>query len=1078
MPAAARWIYAVVSGFVHSATGKVILAKIVGAVVTAGAVLTANKILGKMLAPSVGDMMQRGISIQDNAPSNTAPIPCVYGRRQVGGTRIFIETTGTTNRFLHIVLAIAEGEVSELHQVYINNEKLYNENGSINEKFMGGDDGVSRAYVRVNFHPGTDDQPADEALIMTTSNATANWNESCKLSGICYAYVKLEYDTEIWSSGFPIVNFDISGKKVRDPRETTVDASGLLRFSDNPALCIRDYLTNSRYGRNISTSEINDASFITAANYCDEEITMDNITQKRYTANGVVPVGSTAINILEELLTACRGMLIFSAGQYKLVLDKVDSSVFSFTTDNMIGDITVAVGSKSTQWNRVKSTFYNKEKEWSSDFSIQDNSAARSTTDNGLLLEGSLELPYTSDYLTASMISGQSLKQSRESLVVIFKSTIEGLQVECGDVVDITSDSLGWTNKKFRVLLVAIEALDEISFTAKEYSDDVYTIGDIENQVLEPNTDLPDIANVQMVTNFTASEDLLFNKPTLINRVTLSWDVADDTYAIKYIVSMKKGNWSDPRSRPSGKGRAKRANMLGTTRSNEWIVDGLEPGVYNFFVRTENTAGIQSKDKWIISALKGVDILPAVNPPAITNVTESLYVTTTGTGVKARARLNFVASSGNTDWETLGVEIDKYEVQFKLSTDTTWTSPGTTSGNFFEFNDIAPGVHNFRIRAINDAAVASNWASSTQEIFGLTSAPADVDNFYIRFDSSEAHLSWDLVDDQDVLIGGTYQIRHSNQTSGATWGEARILAQHIAGAEQVATVALLVGTYMIKAIDSTAHKSDNATSIVNTVSPNLFETFVAGTQTESNAATGWAGTKTNLIVDSDNGYLKFDSALYIDDVTIDMDDWALFDSLGELETTGTYEFTTYLDFGLVGSLRLSSDLTFTTLDISGYFDSRAENIDSWADFDALEVFDDVTINMFVAATDDDPSGTPTWGSWQQFTIGNIYGRAFKFKLVAVTCDSSHQINIAESIATMQAFYRLQQDRLTTTTSAFSVTFDSAFASIPSIAVSGQDLATGDYFTISSPAATGFSVQFFNSSDSGVARTFDYLARGY
>ena len=79
---------------------------------------------------------------------------------------------------------------------------------------------------------------------------------------------------------------------------------------------------------------------------------------------------------------------------------------------------------------------------------------------------------------------------------------------------------------------------------------------------------------------------------------------------------------------------------------------------------------------------------------------------------------------------------------------------------------------------------------------------------------------------------------------------------------------------------------------------------------------------------------------------------------------------------------------------------------------------------------------------------------------------------------MQAFYRLQQDRLTTTTSAFSVTFDSAFASIPSIAVSGQDLATGDYFTISSPAATGFSVQFFNSSDSGVARTFDYLARGY
>ena len=59
-----------------------------------------------------------------------------------------------------------------------------------------------------------------------------------------------------------------------------------------------------------------------------------------------------------------------------------------------------------------------------------------------------------------------------------------------------------------------------------------------------------------------------------------------------------------------------------------------------------------------------------------------------------------------------------------------------------------------------------------------------------------------------------------------------------------------------------------------------------------------------------------------------------------------------------------------------------------------------------------------------------------------------------------------------------VVFTNAFYSSPSIGVAAQNMATGDYFTISSKSATGFSIDFRNSGGTHVNRTFDYVAEGY
>ena len=192
MPQVASAIVYGISNVIMGLGASAMTAHVIGMVITAGVVVAGSKVLGKFMAPDVSDMGQLGLSIRDNSPSNTAPIPVVYGQRQIGGTRVFLTTTGTDNKYLHLVLAVCEGEVSQLHQVYVNDVQLYNADGSINSKFRGGDD--NRAYIKVNFHTGADDQVADSDLI----SATNLWDSTCTLSGIAYAYIRFEYDSDIW----------------------------------------------------------------------------------------------------------------------------------------------------------------------------------------------------------------------------------------------------------------------------------------------------------------------------------------------------------------------------------------------------------------------------------------------------------------------------------------------------------------------------------------------------------------------------------------------------------------------------------------------------------------------------------------------------------------------------------------------------------------------------------------------------------------------------------------------------------------------------------------------------------------
>ena len=58
-----------------------------------------------------------------------------------------------------------------------------------------------------------------------------------------YIYVRLEYDPEVlFTNGIPNITAIVRGKKVHNP------VTDVTEWTQNPALCIADYVNDSTYG--------------------------------------------------------------------------------------------------------------------------------------------------------------------------------------------------------------------------------------------------------------------------------------------------------------------------------------------------------------------------------------------------------------------------------------------------------------------------------------------------------------------------------------------------------------------------------------------------------------------------------------------------------------------------------------------------------------------------------------------------------------------------------------------------------------------------------------------------------------
>lgn len=861
MPASV--IAAVASSAISSYLGGTILAKAIGAIV--GAVIT-GALSKKPKANSSGSPspVQQNVTIRQSV----APRVVLYGRTRAGGTLTHIEATkvpisngtGTTS-YLHMVITLAGHVCEEIESIYFDDQLVTIEpDGSV----------ASGPYAGAVYVAKSLGDEEGQPFPVLVSQSGGGWTEAHRQAGCTKIYVRLTFNVDIFPNGVPNITAVVKGKKVYDPRTLTT------AWSDNPALCVADYLRDSTFGLGHALAEIDETALTAAANICEESVSLaSGDTESRYTCNGSFDSSIAPKEAIARMLSAMQGTAVYLGGTWRIHAGAYLTPTVTWGEDDFAGPVNVqALLSRRDNFNAVKGVFVDPNSLWQqTDFPPITN-ATYETEDNGERVWQDIDLPFTQSASMAQRIAKIQLERARQPITVTGRLKLSAYAVQPPDTVMLTLARFGWSSKVFEVSEATL-AVDQ-----------------------DP-----------------------VGGPILVVDVTLR-----ETVSTIYTWSANEEQTIDP--------------APATNLPNPLQVDA----------------------------------------PGAIEVDETTYTTRDNTGVKAKAIVSWQASPDP--------YVLEYEPQYKLRSDTSYTPLTRTRGTMVDIQDVAPGDYDIRVRAISVLGVASSWTERRTQIYGLLAPPAAITGLTIQSAGGLAILQWTQPTDQDVLLGGRIDIRHSNSESGGpTWAEATPIGQSLPGAQTIAVVPLKSGTYFVRAYDASGTGAASATS-VSTNAATALDYATVDSMTEDSA---FSGAKTGTVVSG--GVLSLDGVGDIDDQP-DFDAIVLIDSIGGIEPSGSYSFASTMDLITVQRVRITARISATVVSVADLIDMRGGNVDDWPNFDGEVDGDEAAAWVEYRYTQDDPAGTPTWSAWERLEQSEAYARGFQFRAQLRSYDPDYNIEVS------------------------------------------------------------------------------------
>jgi hypothetical protein len=255
-------------------------------------------------------------------------------------------------------------------------------------------------------------------------------------------------------------------------------------------------------------------------------------------------------------------------------------------------------------------------------------------------------------------------------------------------------------------------------------------------------------------------------------------------------------------------------------------------------------------------------------------------------------------------------------------------------------------------------------------------------------------------------------------------------------------------------------------------------TFVAGTH--DNRIIRNTDTALVSTVSSINAY----NDLVLADNIFGQTDQANYKIEGDVPTVGYYYFTDQsLDLGALYTSRVTGSISSTGVSVKDLFDIATGDFDSTSGlFDGTDISDTNAV-IETRITQDDPTGTPTWGAWSPFFIGDYFARGLEFRAKLTSSNTSHNVQIDELTVTVDMPDQIKRNAGVTSSSGTNngtevITYATPYKIVPTVGITLQDANTGDYWTISSSTASGFTVTFYNSSATATQKTFNWISSGY
>ena len=1141
---------------------------------------------------------QQAQALKVNKKASNVHIPVIYGIRRVGGTLVYLESSGVDddNEFLYGCLVLGEGQVAGLLQVIID-DQIVDFSGTFGFSNLqeavsfDGDAGShitspfthGRIYtsnddrffdtVQIQFFDGRDNQSASTLL-----SENSNWSTNHRLRGISYLAFKLRYNTDVFG-GLPSIQCELKGRRIYDPRlDSTKGGSGSHRADDsstwawsaNPSLCLLDYLRNSRFGKTLPDTffETNYDSFKDSSDDCDTKVdpySTPSVALKKFVLQDNSKTGLVGYRYLNgyhndnpkffagaEPTGTNRGITTVGTGVvsgkfnpnddrqntsyiYKgyFIPDESTSYQFKTTSDDSSLVFLGSAGKDIETFVReyTDSTNYdieglvvdnsglhpNQAKEGGafsvnagsvypifmvhgnagggSDFTFEwkksggsystDLSTLFFTEDRTTPVESTLttltDTPIFSCHAVINT-SNKILKNTKDILnscrgYLPYSQGKYKLKIEKAGTASITlteDDIIGGisikseevSNKYNRVFVNYINPQkqyesDQVQFppvdeTGLDTADQYATLLSVDNdKPLDGNFDFDFITNPYQAEEMA---EVILRRSRNMLSCNLQCTAEASDLEIGDIVNITH----------SGVGfSAKPFRVQKATLNSDFTI--------SLTLSEHQSAFYDWATKQDVGIVQDTN-LPnpyIINKPTIDNVSDKLIELQDG---NVQSIMTIEVSSGDKFVRSFQCDIAQITDNQGNFTGFGYETLGTsTTGTFEKLPVLEGATYQINVRAISSSGVKSDIATSTHTVNSAFEPPADVSNYNIDVVGDKLHHTWTGNSDIDLNY---YEIRFSSNTSETIYANAIDLVKKIARpANSIVTPFVGSGVYFIKAVDKFEVRSQNATRVIIEEKQFTGTEELTGSPITENP--NFTGTKNNVVaIDS---ILKLDTSITFDSATGDIDDAiGLWDGgNGNVASEGTYDFATDFDFGAKFKFSFFYN-NFTTShldyvnrfgDAQGFWDSREGVFDGDTDEDIS-----TNVELLISTSADGVS----YNTYKPFIVGDYIAQAFKLraKLTSTSALATPQIeNLSIGFVLPKTSQSGSNITSGTDTAGKTVNFTDAFYQTPTITIIGQNMETGDYFKLNSKDREKFIVEFFDSGNNTINRTFDYQAIG-
>lgn len=483
---------------------SVVAAGTAGAATVAGVTFTTT-FLGGMLVAMGATALLTGVSQQFFGPKiprtqlsrlsvsldPSTPRKVVFGTTAMPLDLRYHESSGTDQEYIDYIIAVAAHKVASITEIWFEEKQAWTLAGGVTATYSG--------YLTVAVR--TEGTAANYISI----NGGTKWGSSRRLTGCAYVHLRIKRTGNDKKAESPLANglpgritVIGDGALLYDPRKdsTVPGGSGTHRANDqstwgaytnaddtdNPVLQMLWWMLGWKINDKLSVgcgipyNRIDMESFITAANICDENVTLAiGGTQKRYRTSGTASDSDDRSDIINNFLMSINGTLRDNGGKLTVTAMKNDLAdyVLTFNESDMLGSFDWQQTRGLTEnYNIVRGRYVDPSN--NSLYQMVDYPEVSLSSPDGIERVMSVDLPYIEDGRRAQRIAKQVLQrnQYRGMFSTTFNAKALGCQI--GDIVRINLEALGWSNKLFRVVSQEIRFDGQVPMALVEENAAIY----------------------------------------------------------------------------------------------------------------------------------------------------------------------------------------------------------------------------------------------------------------------------------------------------------------------------------------------------------------------------------------------------------------------------------------------------------------------------------------------------------------------------------------------------------------------------------------------------------------------------